>query len=82
MGNSVSKSKPDPAIFLFGARELGLDPSECIVFEDAESGIDAALAGGFPCVGIGPKERVGHANIRFDEMGDVTYEKVAEFFGL
>ena len=62
-GNSVNVSKPDPAIFLHGAQELELDPSECIVFEDAESGIDAALSGGFPCVGIGPVERVGHATI-------------------
>ena len=43
-GNSVTKSKPAPDIFLFGAEKLNLKPEECIVFEDAESGIDAAIA--------------------------------------
>jgi len=81
-GNSVNVSKPDPGIFLFGASELGLDPSECIVFEDAESGIDAALAGGFPCVGIGPEERVGHATVRFDDMNSASFDEIAEFFAI
>ena len=42
-GNVVSKSKPDPAVFLTAAEKLGLAPSECIVFEDAISGVQAAL---------------------------------------
>lgn len=55
-GNVVSKSKPDPAVFLTAAEKLGLAPSECIVFEDAISGVQAAKTGGFYCVGIGTKE--------------------------
>lgn len=41
-GNKTSKAKPDPEVFLLGARELGLDPVDCVVFEDAEAGIEAA----------------------------------------
>lgn len=52
-GNKVSKSKPDPEVFLRGAEGLGLPPSECIVFEDAEKGLAAAKAGGFFTVGVG-----------------------------
>ena len=71
-GNSVSKSKPAPDIFLFGAKQLKLEPEECIVYEDAEAGIDAAKAGGFHSVGIGPEDRVGHADLRFDTMKEAT----------
>ena len=55
-GNVVSKSKPDPTVFLTAAEKLGLAPSDCIVFEDAISGVQAAKTGGFYCVGIGTKE--------------------------
>ena len=79
-GNSVSKSKPEPDIFLFGAKALDLKPEECIVYEDAESGIDAAKAGGFHSVGIGPEERVGHADVRFDSMKEATLFEVKSHF--
>lgn len=52
-GNKVTDPKPHPEVFLNAAKELVLDPSECIVFEDAESGIQAAKAGGFYAVGVG-----------------------------
>ena len=80
-GNSVSKSKPAPDIFLFGAEKLGLKPEECIVYEDAESGVDAANTGGFHSVGIGPKERVGHADLRFESMAEATLFEVKSHFG-
>lgn len=61
-GNSVSRAKPDPEVFLCGARALGIDPANCIVFEDAEAGIEAAIAGGMKCVGIGDPVRLSRAN--------------------
>ena len=79
-GNSVSKSKPAPDIFLFGAEQVGLKPEECIVYEDAESGVDAAKAGGFHSVGIGPEERVGHADVRFNTMKEATLFAVKSHF--
>ena len=79
-GNSVSKSKPAPDIFLYGAKKLDLQPNECIVYEDAEAGIDAAKAGGFYTVGIGPEERVGHADVRFDTMKEATLFAVKAHF--
>lgn len=79
-GNSVSKSKPAPDIFLYGAEKLGLKPEQCIVYEDAESGVDAAKAGGFYAVGIGPKERVGHADVRFDTMKEATLFEIKSKF--
>ena len=52
-GNKVSKSKPDPEVFLKGAEGLGLAPESCIVFEDAQAGVEAAKAGQMKAIGIG-----------------------------
>jgi len=79
-GNSVTNSKPAPDIFLYAANALDLKPEECIVYEDAKSGIDAAKAGGFHSVGIGPKERVGHADVRFETMKEATLFEVKSHF--
>ncbi|SDQ94101.1 beta-phosphoglucomutase [Flagellimonas zhangzhouensis] len=79
-GNSVEKSKPAPDIFLFAAEKMRLPADNCIVFEDAEKGIDAAKTGGFYSVGIGPEERVGHADLRFDTMKEATLFEVKSFF--
>lgn len=52
-GNNITKSKPDPEVFLKAAQFMGLDPSECVVVEDADSGIEAAKRGGFYAISIG-----------------------------
>jgi beta-phosphoglucomutase len=52
-GNKVHRAKPDPQVFLLGAQELGVDPADCVVFEDAEAGIQAAKAAGMFVVGVG-----------------------------
>ena len=52
-GNDVINPKPDPEVFLKGAELANLTPAQCIVFEDAESGIVAAKNGGFQVVGVG-----------------------------
>lgn len=52
-GTNISRSKPDPEVFLKGAQFLGLAPDDCAVVEDAVAGIDAANAGGFMSIGIG-----------------------------
>ena len=61
-GNKVSKSKPDPEVFLKGAEGLELLPSECIVFEDAQAGVQAAIAGGMKVIGIGEATVLGEAD--------------------
>ena len=77
-GYSVKNTKPAPDIFLFAAKELGVKPEDCAVVEDAEAGIDAALAGNMLSIGIGPKERVGKARYRFEKIGDITLTKLLE----
>jgi beta-phosphoglucomutase-like phosphatase (HAD superfamily) len=48
----VGKAKPDPAVFLHTAKKLGVDPRDCIVFEDSISGFKAASAAGMRCIAI------------------------------
>ncbi|OAN47464.1 beta-phosphoglucomutase [Chloroflexus islandicus] len=62
-GYSVTRQKPAPDLFLHAAALLGLAPAECVVVEDAAAGVEAALAGGFTVIGIGPHERVGKAHV-------------------
>ncbi|PWJ40845.1 beta-phosphoglucomutase [Sediminitomix flava] len=62
-GTSVSAAKPDPEVFLKGAEATGTTPAECVVFEDAEAGVEAAINGGMRVVGIGEEEALGKANI-------------------
>lgn len=52
-GNNITHSKPDPEVFLLAAQYLGLEPGDCLVVEDAFSGIDAGAAGGFDTAAIG-----------------------------
>ncbi len=75
-GYSVKNSKPAPDLFLHTAEKMDLKPAECVVFEDAEAGIDAALAANMTAVGIGPDSRVGHAHYRFDSVKDVDLDEI------
>lgn len=52
-GNVVNESKPNPEVFLRAATYLGLAPHDCLVFEDAQAGIDAGRAAGMMVVGVG-----------------------------
>lgn len=62
-GNKVSKAKPDPEVFSLGASEMGLAPKDCVVFEDAEAGVEAAKRAGMKVVGIGRKEILSDADL-------------------
>jgi beta-phosphoglucomutase len=61
-GNKVTKSKPDPEVFLKGAEGLGFQPEECIVFEDAQAGVEAAKKGGMKAIGIGEADVLSQAD--------------------
>jgi len=54
-GNDVSKAKPDPEVFLIAAKKLNISPENCIVFEDAIAGVQAANKAGMISIGIGDK---------------------------
>jgi beta-phosphoglucomutase len=69
-GYSVERQKPAPDLFLHAAEQLGLSPTECVVVEDAAAGVEAALAGGFRTIGVGPRERVGQAELVLPNLSE------------
>jgi beta-phosphoglucomutase len=77
-GNKVSKAKPDPEVFLKGAEELGVAPANCVVFEDAIAGVEAAVAGGMKVVGIGSPTVLTGANLVVSGLDKMSLEKLEE----
>ena len=71
-GNSVSKAKPDPEVFLIGAKKLNLKPENCIVFEDAIAGIEAANKANMISIGIGDKSVLSEADFNFNDLTEIN----------
>lgn len=67
-GNAIQNSKPDPEVFLLAAKLLGLEPANCLVVEDADAGIEAALAGGMRCLGVGSASQNERATFRAADL--------------
>ncbi|WP_210489170.1 beta-phosphoglucomutase [Rufibacter aurantiacus] len=75
-GRHVVNGKPHPEVFLKGAEALGVQPSECVVFEDAVAGVEAAKNGGMLCVGVGQPEVLTQADIVVKDMTEMTVERL------
>lgn len=78
-GTQVSKGKPNPQTFLLGAEALHTHPSHCVVFEDAQAGVEAALAGGMHVVGVGSKHTLSRAHLvisGFENVGIDLFDKL------
>lgn len=74
-GNNISRSKPDPEVFVKAAQFLEEEPEDCLVVEDAKAGLEAALAGGMDCAAIGDAvaSGLGTYNLNsFSELLNVT----------
>ena len=70
-GTNISKSKPDPEVFLKGAEFLGVEPTDCVVVEDAFAGIDAAKAGNMLAAGIGDARDYEKTDYRLNTFADL-----------
>lgn len=77
-GNDITRSKPDPQVFLIAAERLGVEPVECVVVEDAESGVEAGLAAGMRVLGVGPPERVGRAHRVVGSLREIGVSELVE----
>jgi beta-phosphoglucomutase len=75
-GNIVHKAKPDPEVFLKAASMVGIDPAECVVFEDAVAGVEAALNAGMKCVGIGSSDVLSNAHLVVKGLYEMTPDKL------
>jgi len=75
-GNKATKAKPDPQVFLMGAEEIGVSPAQCVVFEDAEAGVQAAHNAGMMAVGIGSRENLPEADFNMPGFAGVTPQEL------
>jgi beta-phosphoglucomutase family hydrolase len=76
-GEEVDRGKPDPAVFLAAAQELGVSPDSCLVIEDAVAGIEAAKAAGMKCLAVtttNPKENLKEADLVIDSLEEISIE--------
>ena len=78
-GLDTQKSKPDPEVFLIAAKKLGIAPSECVVIEDSDAGIEAAKAGGMYAIAMGVTENNSKADISVSSIGSLY--KIITMFG-
>jgi beta-phosphoglucomutase len=71
-GNHVTKAKPDPEVFLIAAKQLGVQPETCIVFEDAVAGIQAANSAKMTSIGIGEASVLHEADYIFKDFTEMS----------
>lgn len=79
-GTMITHSKPHPEIFIKAARLAGVPANECLVFEDAEAGVEAAVHAGMRCVGIGNPDRLHKAFIAVSDLSRLNLQKIQSLF--
>lgn len=77
-GNTVSKSKPDPEVFLKGAALLNVPANQCVVFEDAVAGIEAAQRAGMRSIGIGSDQVLTEANLVVKDLSELSIAQLEQ----
>ncbi len=80
-GNDVKKGKPNPDVFLLASEKLNLNPADCIVFEDAVLGVEAARRAKMKCVGIdryGKPQRLAKADLVVSDLSEINLAKLRE----
>ena len=77
-GNNVTKAKPDPEVFLLAAKHLGVNADDCIVFEDAVAGVEAANAAKMISIGIGEKNILNEADYIFNDFTEISISFIQE----
>ncbi|CAM2999190.1 beta-phosphoglucomutase [Paenibacillus sediminis] len=77
-GTKTQSAKPDPEVFLLGAQALNAHPSECVVFEDAEAGIEAATRAHMYSIGVGSPETLSKANFVVSSLQEMSVARLTE----
>ena len=77
-GNDVSNAKPDPEVFLVGAKKANQTNENAIVFEDSVAGIQAANSAGMTSIGIGEASVLNEADVVFNNFTEITEEFLRE----
>lgn len=72
-------SKPNPAIYLYAAKQLGIDPKHCLAIEDSAHGILAAKKAGMLCIGINTSknpDQIKEADLKIEGYQDINLKKI------
>ncbi|WDV47365.1 beta-phosphoglucomutase [Clostridiaceae bacterium M8S5] len=77
-GTMVTNTKPDPEVFVKGASLLDVNANCCVVFEDSQAGINAALTAGMYCIGIGSSNNLENANLIISNLSKMSLNILTE----
>ena len=75
-GNDVSKSKPNPEVFLKAAQHMGVSPQDCVVLEDAPAGVEAALTANMKVIGLGAASELQKAHLVLDNAKNLSLRQL------
>lgn len=83
--NDIKNGKPAPDIYIKTANEIGVDPSDCVVIEDALVGVESAVSAGMKVIAV-PNEYTismdfSKATVQVNSLADLSYSKLSELFG-
>jgi beta-phosphoglucomutase len=75
-GNQIKRSKPDPEVFLLAASKLQIPPEQCLVVEDADAGVEAAINAGMKCLAVGSASANPKAHLRAINLSEVSMDQL------
>lgn len=73
-GNQIENSKPDPEVFLLAAKKMNVPPERCLVIEDADAGVEAAVNGGMKAFAVGSAVDNEKADYRAEDLSQITVD--------
>lgn len=77
-GNEIKNSKPEPEVFLLAAKKLGINAEECLVVEDADAGVEAAIAGNMKVLAVGYASSNNKGDYKFKDLSLVDIETIVK----
>jgi beta-phosphoglucomutase len=75
-GNQIKRSKPDPEVFLLAASKLQIPPEQCLVVEDADAGVEAAINAGMKCLAVGSACANPKAHLQANNLSEVSVDQL------
>ena len=75
-GTHITRSKPDPEVFTLAAKRLGVHPQRCLVVEDADAGVDAALAAGMRVLAVGSAASHPGATLAAESLAGISIDEL------
>lgn len=75
-GTHISRSKPDPEVFVLAGRQVGVPPENCLVVEDAAAGVDAGIAAGMPVLAVGSAVAHPDATLRAADLASTSLDEI------